>query len=86
MMKKLPLAGALLVLCSGVALADRWVALNVSMTAETLEDGSTMMKVTMPQAQYLGLGRDMKSPSAVCRVKNVAEGPSTVITYLCTAE
>ena len=86
MLKKLSLAGLACVLFSGVALAERWVPLKVSMTAEVLDDGATMMKVTMPEKEYLGFGRDMRSPSAVCRVQNVAQGPSTVITYLCTAE
>jgi hypothetical protein len=68
------------------ALADRTVQpKNVIMTYDVLPSGDITMKVSMPEKEWLGMGRDMRTPGGSCRVTGVTPGDMTTMVLVCRA-
>jgi len=78
-----------LCLCAALtlpALAGRTIQQsNVIMSYEVLPSGDITMKVSMPQKEWLGMGRDMRQRGGSCRVTSVIPGDMTTMVLICSA-
>jgi hypothetical protein len=64
-----------------------WVqTTNVIMSYETLPSGDVTMKVSMPKAEWLGMGRDMRESNGVCRITSVTPGDTTTMILICSRQ
>jgi hypothetical protein len=86
------LASFLMLLCLSAtyatpALARRWVpATNASMSTDLMPSGDLMIKVTMPDNEYVGLGRDMRPGHGSCRIVEVDRSAMTSLIFACTKD
>jgi len=79
-------------LCFGVAFAlpafarhGDWIpSENVTMSTAMLPSGDITMKVTMPQAQWKAMGKDMRNVNGSCRVTSISPGDLTTMILVCS--
>jgi hypothetical protein len=80
-------------ICFGIALAlpafarnGDWVpAKNVTMSTAMLPSGDITMKVTMPEAEWRSMGKDMHQVNGSCRVTSITPGDMTTMILVCSA-
>jgi hypothetical protein len=79
-------------LCVGISLAPPafarhgdWIpSENVTMSTAMLPSGDIKMKVTMPQAQWKAMGKDMRNVNGSCRVESISPGDMTTMILVCS--
>jgi hypothetical protein len=72
------------VVSAGAAFAERWVVpVNGTVSAVMMPDGTIMMEIKLPAAEFEGLGRDMKISRDTCVIKDTDTGTPDSMILVC---